>query len=149
MRFQDFIDEQKARKASPDKQLAKSLAKMSDRHIEVIKKLELTETSASTVMTTYYESLREIIEAIAAMRGYKVYSHEAFTYFLKEIGETSMSDKFDRFRKIRNGINYYGKQIDKASAESSIRDIEEMITKLKEKFLENMSGEGLAKSGKL
>ena len=57
MRFQDFIDQQKARKAIPDIQLAKSLIGMSSVHIEVIKKLELTEISASTNMESAIPSL--------------------------------------------------------------------------------------------
>ncbi len=138
MSFQDFLDQQKARKSTPDMQLAKSLVKMSDVHIEVIKELDLTETSASTIMTTYYEALREIVEAIAAKQGYKVYSHEAFTHFLKEIGENSIANKFDRFRKIRNNINYYGKQIDKASTEVNMKDIEKIISGLKSKFLNDV-----------
>lgn len=140
MKFQDFIDDQKARKATPDTQLAKSLVRMSDAHVEVIKALELTETSASTLMTNYYEALREIVEAIAAKTGYKVYSHEALTYFLKELGETSLADKFDRFRKIRNNINYYGKKVGKASAAVNIKDIEKIISTLKAKFLTDDQG---------
>lgn len=138
MRFQDFVDGQKARKATPDIQLAKSLIGMSDNHIEVIKKIAIDEITASTVMSTYYEALREIIEAIAAKRGYKIYSHDALTYFLKELGKDVIADKFDRFRKIRNGINYYGKQIGKESAESNVKEIENIIKELKQKFLKDV-----------
>lgn len=138
MRFQDFIDQQKARQAAPDIQLVKSLIKMSDSHIETIKQIELTEITAATIMTTYYEALRELVEAITAKNGYKVYSHEAFTYFFKELGEEWIASKFDRFRKIRNNINYYGKPIDKNSAESNITEIEKIIKELKQKFLKDI-----------
>lgn len=138
MRFQDFIDDQKARKSSTDKQLAKSLISMSDTHIEAIKALRMSEIAASTIMTTYYEALREIVEAIAAKSGYRVYSHEAFTYFLRELGEDTIANKFDRFRKIRNNINYYGKQIDKKSAANNIKEIENIINELKQKFLKDI-----------
>src|SRR3989344_6276375 len=102
MNFQDFIDKGIVRKGSPDVSLAKSLITMSENHIETIKSIEVTDKTASTVMSDYYEALREIVEAICAVKGYKVYSHEAFTYFLKENGEGLIADKFDRFRKIRN-----------------------------------------------
>ena len=138
MRFQDFIDQQKARKATTDIQLAKSLIGMSDNHIEAIKKLAIDEITASTIMATYYEALREIIEAIAAKKGYKIYSHDALTYFLKELGKDLIADKFDRFRKIRNGINYYGKRISKESTESNVKDIERIIAELKQKFLSDV-----------
>ena len=138
MRFQDFIDGQKARKSTPDVQLAKSLIGMSDNHIEVIKKLEIDEITASTVMATYYEALREIVEAIAAKRGYKIYSHDALTHFIKELGKDAIADKFDRFRKIRNGINYYGKMIGQESAKSNTKEIENIIKELKQKFLSDI-----------
>ena len=139
MRFQDFIDQQKARRSSIDIQLAKSLVSMSDSHGDTIKILDINEITASTIMTTYYEALREIVEAIAAKMGYKIYSHEALTYFLKEeLGKETVAGKFDRFRKIRNNINYYGKQIDKASAENNIREIEKTIKELKQSFLKGL-----------
>lgn len=138
MKFQNFIDDQKARKTTPDMQLAKSLVGMSDNHIEVIRRIAIDEITASTVMTNYYEALREIVEAIAAKRGYKVYSHDALTYFLKELGKDLIADKFDRFRKIRNGINYYGKQIGKESAENNVKEIEKIIAELKQKFLNDV-----------
>ena len=138
MRFQDFIDSKKGRIGNPDIQITKSLNKMSDGHIKAIKKLEVTETTSATVMTTYYEALREIIEAITSKKGFKVYSHEAFTYFLKENGEDIISLKFDRFRKIRNNINYYGKPIDTNSAKQNTQEIEKNIKELKQKFLQDI-----------
>ena len=138
MKFQDFIDSQKVRKGDPDIQVAKSLIKMSDSHIKSLQQLEITETTAATVMTTYYEALREIVEAIAINEGYKVYSHEAFTSFLKEKNEELISSKFDRFRKIRNNINYYGKSIDADSVKENKNEIEKIIKELKEKFLQNL-----------
>lgn len=138
MKFQDFIDAQKVRKGSPDIQLTKSLVKMSDNHIKSMQELEVTETTSATVMTTYYEALREIVEAIAIKEGYKFYSHEAFTFFLKEKGEELASSKFDRFRKIRNNINYYGKQINISSAKENKQEIEKIIKELKQKFLQDV-----------
>ena len=62
-------------------------------------------------MSNYYDILRSILETIAILDRCKIYSHEAFTYFLKEKDENIIVNKFDRFRKIRNKINYYGKNI--------------------------------------
>lgn len=64
--------------------------------------------------TLLYDALRELLEAKSLERGYKVYNHECYTSFLKEIlGKSSEADLFDEMRKIRNGINYYGKTISK------------------------------------
>lgn len=138
MNFQEFIDKGTVRKASIDISLAKSLIIMSDNHIETVKPIQLTDKTASTIMSDYYEALREITEAMCALRGYKVYSHEAFTYFLKENGEDLVADKFDRFRKIRNSIHYYGKQADKESVRSNKEEIEKIIDYLKGKFLKDI-----------
>lgn len=138
MKFEDFIRSKKVRRGAPDIPLAKSLVKMSDNHQESIEYLKLTEVSSATIMTNYYESLREIVEAIASIDGYKVYSHEAFTYFLKEMGEDLISIKFDNYRKIRNGVNYYGKPVEVGITEANIKEIKKMISKLKEKYLKRI-----------
>ena len=43
--------------------------------------------------------------------------------------------KFDRFRQLRNGINYYGRTIPLKEAKETIKDIKEMINKLKLEYL--------------
>lgn len=71
------------------------------------------------------------LEAIASINGYKIYSHEAFTYFLIEEDEKLLADKFDKFRKIRNGIVYYRKNISVEEVKEIIVDIFELIEKLR------------------
>ena len=90
-------------------------------------------------MANYYDVLRSIVEAISSLDGYKIYSHEAFTYFLKEKGEDLIAEKFDRFRKIRNGINYYGKNISIEEVKEHIPEIVKLINVLKKKYLENIA----------
>lgn len=132
MSFNKFIEEGKVRKAMPDIELVKSLIKTSEKNIKVAKMLELNTLTKETVFVMYYESLRELIEAMAMKNGYKVYSHEAFTFYLKEMGKEGMANKFDRYRKLRNGVNYYGKEIPLEEVKLSIREIEKLITKIKE-----------------
>ena len=63
-------------------------------------------------ITLFYDALRELLEAKALEKGFKIYNHECYTAFLKEIMKKSNEGNlFDEMRKIRNGINYYGKQI--------------------------------------
>lgn len=138
MSFERFIEEGKVRRAQPDIQLARSLISMSDKKIATMQKLEINDTTASTIMSNIYEALREIVESIAAKDGYKVYSHEAYTYYLKEKGEAVIAEKFDRYRKIRNGIHYYGKDIESLSVVSGTDDILKAISTLKAKFLQDL-----------
>ena len=139
MNFRQFMEKGVVRKAQPDIQLARALIAMSDSQIATIEKLEITDITASTIMSNLYEALRQIAEAIAAKEGYKVYSHEAYTYYLKEKGEDILAAKFDRFRKIRNGIHYYGKSIEKESVKSNKEEILRIIDMLKTKFLKDVA----------
>lgn len=139
MNFQYFIDNGTARKSKPDIQLTKALISMSNNQIASIEKLEITDITASTIMSNFYEALREIVEAITAKEGYKIYSHEAYTYYLKERGEELTAEKFDRFRKIRNRIHYYGKTIEKESVKMNREEILKIIKHLKAKFLHDLS----------
>ncbi|MAG47468.1 hypothetical protein CL617_02585 [archaeon] len=135
MNFKNFIEKGQVRKASKDIQLAKSLIDTADSDLIFFKKIEINKISARKVMTNYYDILRSILEATAALEGYKIYSHEAFTYFLIEKNETLISQKFDRFRKIRNGINYYGKNISPEETKENIVEIVKLINVLKKRYL--------------
>lgn len=116
-----------------DNNLIESLIKSSDKKIKTNNRLELDETTASTKVSVVYEALKEILEALAIKMGFKIYNHECFCGFLEEIyNDKSSSISFDRFRKIRNQINYYGKDIPLDDATSIIKDIFLLINKLKE-----------------
>lgn len=137
--FEDFIRSGKVRKGSPDIALAKSLMEMSATGLTFISKVAITEQNASPVLVNYYEALREICEAICAKEGYKVYSHEAFTDFLKEkLGEERIAETFDRLRRLRNGVNYYGDQVSAAEALAAANDAKRIVNELKTKYLEQL-----------
>lgn len=90
-------------------------------------------------MSNYYEALREVVESICQLHGWNVYSHEALTSFLAEIlREETIARKFDRFRKIRNGINYYGKRITAAESSENKKEILKLIETVKSKYLSNI-----------
>lgn len=137
MRFEDFDKSRDVKKSAININLAKSLIKTSEKDIAFLKMLEINENSARKIMTNYYDILRSILEAMAAIDGYKIYSHEAFTYFLKEKSETLAAEKFDRFRKIRNSINYYGADISPAESKENIVEIIKLVKQLKDKYLKD------------
>lgn len=79
-----------------------------------------------------YDALREYLESLALENGYKVYNHECYASFLKEILELSaLGDKFDRLRRIRNAINYYGKRISREEAGEILAEMNVLIEKIK------------------
>ena len=134
--FEDFLKSGKVRKAAPDIALAKSLISMSVSNLLFVSGNTITDKNASPILVNYYEALREICEAICVKNGFKVYSHEAFTSYLKEfLKEDRIAEAFDRLRKLRNGINYYGEQVSAGEAIASARDVKFLIETLKKKYL--------------
>jgi len=134
MTFQDFIKKGNVRQSTSDPALVQSLLLTAENDLLFLEPLEINQTSTRKIMSNYYDILRSIIEAIAAKEGYKVYSHEAFTDYLKEKNETILSEKFDRYRKIRNNINYYGKNISVEEVKEYKEDIKLMIQQVQQKF---------------
>jgi|SRR3989344_1915583 len=135
MKLKDFIEKGQVRKASKDVLLIKSLIITAENDLKFLEKINIDDISARKIMSNYYDVLRSIVESMSIIEGYKIYSHEAFTYFLKEKGEEIISEKFDRFRKIRNKINYYGGNISAEEVKENIEEIKEIIKKLKTKYL--------------
>lgn len=136
MKFEDFIKLRKVRKAQVDNQLIKSLLITADSDLKFLFKLKINEISSRKIVSNYYDVLRSLLEALAAKDGYKVYSHEAFTLLLKEKGDELLSEKFDRFRQIRNKINYYGKTISVQAAKEYAEEIKELINNIKSKYFD-------------
>ena len=136
MGFSDFISEGKVRKATPDKLMAQSIIRNTFEDLKFLDQTKLTELSKRKLVTNYYDSLRSLLEAVSLLRGYKIYSHEAFTPFIEEkLNDKVLSIKFDRFRRIRNGLNYYGKSIDLNEAKGIIYELKKVIERIKQKFI--------------
>ena len=99
--------------------------------------IQIKEHNLKTILRELYESLREMCESVAYKKGFKFSSHEAITYFLKDyLKENMISIKFDKYRKIRNEINYYGRPINIETIIKAKIEIPLLIKKL-EKHLYN------------
>lgn len=121
-----------AKEVNPDKNLIASLIKSAEKKIEAEK--QLSESLSEPKISLAYDALRAILEALALSRGFKVYNHECYTALLKEIlNESGLGDRFDKFRKLRNAINYYGKEISEKEAKEVIKGIYELIFALQNK----------------
>ena len=110
-----------------DLDLINSLKKTSINKLNSENKLELDEITASSKISLAYDSLRELLEALALQNKFKIYNHECYTPFLKEIlNEHKKAEEFDELRKIRNNINYYGKDISIIEAKEVIDRLEKL-----------------------
>ena len=79
--------------------------------------------------------MREYCEAIIYLHGYKVLDHISITYFIRDmLKDEIISERFDRFRKLRNGVNYYGNDLNRKTVEEALIDVPRLIKQL-EKYM--------------
>ncbi len=79
-----------------------------------------------------YDALREYLESLALENGYKIYNHECYVAFLREnLNKPREAEEFDKLRKIRNAINYYGRKVSKEEADEIIKNLLRLIEKIK------------------
>ncbi len=110
-----------------DIDLIESLKKTSINKLNSENKLELDDVTAISKVSLVYDSLRELLEALALKNKFKIYNHDCYTPFLKEIlKENEKAEEFDELRKIRNNINYYGKDISVLEAKEVIKRIKNL-----------------------
>ncbi len=126
------------KKTTIDKSLAASLIEMSNIKEKAVLSAKINEENVSAYVSLAYDSLREILEVLCILRGYKVLSHLCIGELLrKELDDFNYED-FDRLRYIRNSINYYGEQVDFEQGKEIIDKIFVMKKKLYEKYLKKL-----------
>jgi len=90
--FNYYIKKEEIRKTTKDIKLAESLVKRSRENADYILKLRLNNEGTSIIFRNMYDCLRELIDAILILEGYKSYSHQASIIFLKKFKEFSEED---------------------------------------------------------
>ena len=121
-----------------DENLVSSLLESSGNRMKSEELLKMSEVTAGSKVSLAYDSLRELLEALAISNGFKVYNHECYSAFLKEMmNESYLGDEFDKIRKVRNAINYYGKSITAKEARSVIDKIKSLYEEVSEMLPKN------------
>ncbi len=132
MDWKECCDKRIVKNVSKDEELINSLIKTSENKLKTQEKIITDNITASSKFSLAYDSLRELIEALSLKSGFKIYNHEGYTAFLKEIVKNSaLGEKFDDLRKIRNSINYYGKEISIEDSKKLINLVKELREKIK------------------
>jgi len=135
MNFQNSINEGYIKLIPKDRIRTKGLIKSSEQTINFAKSLPINEFSKKTILRELYEGLRQYLEAIGYTKGYKFLSHKSITYFIKEIlNKEKVAEIFDKYRKLRNGINYYGEDISTETVKKALKEISFSIENIS-KFL--------------
>ncbi len=125
MDWKECIDSGMAKSIMPDKDMILSLLSSADKRIKSVDLLKTDNITANSKLSLAYDALREVLEALAIKQGYKIYNHECYTCFLRELLRASLeAEEFDSLRRTRNTINYYGKEL-------SINESDELVKKIK------------------
>ena len=129
--FEFFLHKGEVKKQQPDKNLSKATFKDSLERLELAKYL-LQKSKPKYILENAYEAMREAADSLLYSEGFKSFSHEAsIVYHLKKGFNEQDVMEFDRFRKIRNGIKYYGRDCDESDAKLAIQLAEKIIDKVK------------------
>ena len=127
MDWKECCNKRTAKQVSQDGEMIQALLKSSKNKLESESKLEMGSVTASSKLSLAYDSLRELLEALALKKGYKVYNHECYAAFIKEVlGESEKGEEFDELRKERNSVNYYGKEIFEEEANATIERMKKL-----------------------
>ena len=130
--FESSIKNRKARRVQLNLIRAKGLVVSSNEAIKNAEEISLIDRKQKTILRELYEGLRQFCEAIGYSKGYQFFDHESITFFIEEIlKEPFLALKFDRYRKLRNRINYYGNELALVTAKEALIEIPKMIAQLK------------------
>ena len=129
--FEYFVKKGDVKRQKPDINLSKSTLKESIERLEFSKNISKLKIS-KYILENAYESMREAADSLLYLDGFKSFSHEASIIYLakKGFGESDIME-LDRFRKIRNGIKYYGENCDASDAQLALELAEKIIHKIK------------------
>ena len=130
-------------KITPNKEKAKSILKMVETSLEMIKQIDLTKF-ASNVTKEYYDIIRELMTLVLLLDGYKTFGEGAhkrlIDYLEKNYNQFNDYEihLIDSLRITRNKISYDGFFVDENYIQRKLEDILELINKLKEVIKEKI-----------
>jgi hypothetical protein len=136
--FEEFIRRGIVKKQNPDKSRAEFLIKESDKNylyiLELINKIGINSNNANNYVKDCHDILMELLRAKMLLDGFNASgfgAHEAEVSYMRKLGFSENDVQFaDQIRYFRNGILYYGTNLDKEYAQKVIEFTKKMIPKL-------------------
>lgn len=118
----DYIEEGRIREVSRDPGKAKGLLQRSLTRMENTESQKITASNAFMVMENAYESIRECIQSLMSLEGYKSEDHvAAIAWGAEEMNlQRGEVNRLHKFRKLRNASRYEAELITPQQAEESI-----------------------------
>ncbi len=140
--FSEYVKEGIAKRITPDRERAKSLALESERKMrslhEHLEKIGVKDENANDYVEYCYDIIMYLLRAKLYIDGYSSSgqgAHEAEVSYLAILGFSAAEVQFaDQMRYFRNGILYYGTALDSEYARKCIGFTLKMVGKLKLKM---------------
>ncbi len=131
MTIEDALADGKIRIVAKNKARARSLIKAAEESLEVIKEIPVHQKSSKTILRDLYECLRQTAEAKAFEHGYKSETHESLTEIIRDVlRKPKIALSFDKLRRLRNGINYYGDDVDIETVKHYLEEVPKMMKEI-------------------
>lgn len=133
--FENYIKLGKVKKKTPDFEEAKTLLEKAENRLEYIKLKDIDGKTSQFLLEDSYEAIRESVQALMSIKGFKPYSHEASISFIKEFHKVDFKEeeirKFDRFRQLRNDSVYKAVTVSVEDAKASLVFSIQFVNKIK------------------
>jgi uncharacterized protein (UPF0332 family) len=128
--WNDCLENNSARKTSPDIKRAESLIETAGERIKLIK--EVNEKNCNFVFEDYYTSLLELMQATTFKKGLNILNHVCLGYYLRDIlKREDLYQIFDDLRYKRNSLTYYGSRMEFETAKQAIDRCKRLISEVK------------------
>jgi len=130
--FKYYLKIKAIKRKTKDINLAKSLLLSAKDRMEFAKKI--VEEKPRYSLELAYESVRELLDALLSIEGYKTWSHEAAISFLQSLVEFSKIEieRLDMTRKKRHSSKYYGLLIDIKECKDDLIFLNKLFFKLED-----------------
>lgn len=126
-----YIESGEIRYAPIDKRKSKLLSIGSKNRINYSLIQKLNENNSKYIYENLYDAIREKIESIMALEGYKPYSHTATIGFIKtKIRSKTVISALDSMRINRNKSKYDGMNISIEETKEAIKNTKEILKEL-------------------
>lgn len=138
--FENYLNGGGIEEGEPDPSKAKGLIQMAISDMKRVKEEEISEDSASYVFKNAYDVIRSSITALMALDGYHPYSHVAVVAYARDrlFLSGSRASKLNKFRRLRNNIQYRAERAGVREAEEIIEFMKNLVPEMKEKLKQKM-----------
>lgn len=132
MNWQQCLEDH-IKKVNPDNEKIKSIIKMCDIRLKVLKQIKIDEETASVIASDYYEVIKELLTALLLKNHLKSDNHECLISFFKQnFPEYGYEVKIiHQLKDIRNRVSYDGIFVKKDYIETNKLEFQHIIELIK------------------